>query len=687
MVFFEYKILFSDRDAEKEEVLRRLSVDHDSENFEKDFCSMIARVNKGMKNLGRDGNSILAQIHHAIPGELSIVMACDNTSNCGNDCMDVVCRYLERNYAVEVTGTTEVTEIDAGTYSDRLEKGSDDDFIARWRNSDLQIDYFNNNDFHLEEMIPKKKLLTKDEALERAMQLMGDRSLVEEIERIYSPDNRKGFFGIPVHYKLSVSCRDAAKGIIELLVGALMSNGRLIGSRVNYMSDITESCFNDRDVDKIFKYGEGTVLALEMAGDDDEHGSYASSYQRVMDYYEKLILRYQMRMLMIFVDLSEKEGFGGAMVSRMAEHIDIVGIHEGCGGKEEAVKYFMCRAERDGETADEKKARALFSARKQYTAGEVDEKYSAWVRDGLKERIYRAYKECSTVSVDKSVAVSEPYQELQNMIGLDGIKKVVDEIIDTAAVRKIRSRMGLDNTDTSLHMIFTGNPGSAKTTVARLVAQILKKEGILQSGHLIECGRAELVGKYVGWTAKNVSRYFRMAKDGVLFIDEAYSLVDDSRSFGDEAINTIVQEMENHRNDTVVIFAGYPDKMEEFLSRNEGLRSRIAFHLNFPDYDMDELYEIMKLMVRNRGLKLGEGTEQVCREILENACRTSDFGNGRYVRNLLDKAQMCQSHRIVRDYKGKKIGRSMIKTLMPEDFRSDEIGPKKSEPKRIGFRV
>jgi SpoVK/Ycf46/Vps4 family AAA+-type ATPase len=133
-------------------------------------------------------------------------------------------------------------------------------------------------------------------------------------------------------------------------------------------------------------------------------------------------------------------------------------------------------------------------------------------------------------------------------------------------------------------MIFTGNPGTAKTTVARLVAQILKENGILSNGNLYEVGRSNLVGKYVGHTAPLVRDAFNLAQGSVLFIDEAYSLVDDSPgSFGDEAINTIVQEMENRRDDMVVIFAGYPKPMEEFLNRNEGLRSRIAFHVAFDD--------------------------------------------------------------------------------------------------------
>ena len=163
---------------------------------------------------------------------------------------------------------------------------------------------------------------------------------------------------------------------------------------------------------------------------------------------------------------------------------------------------------------------------------------------------------------------SEPYDELQKMVGLENIKKLVDEIIDSARIQKLRSEMGMDSFKTSLHMVFTGNPGSAKTTVARLITQIFVKEGILSTGKYVECGRADLVGKYVGWTAKEVRKRFREAKGGVLFIDEAYSLVDGSNSFGDEAINTIVQEMENHRDDVIVIFAGLTSERSRQLHRN-----------------------------------------------------------------------------------------------------------------------
>ena len=272
------------------------------------------------------------------------------------------------------------------------------------------------------------------------------------------------------------------------------------------------------------------------------------------------------------------------------------------------------------------------------------------------------------------------------MVGLTEIKAIVDQIINAAKIQKARSKMGLDTYGSSRHMIFTGNPGSAKTTVARLLSQILKKEEVLESGNLVECGRADLIAKYVGWTAKTVRRKFREAQGGILFIDEAYSLVDDSNSFGDEAINTIVQEMENHREDVIVIFAGYPEKMESFLQKNEGLRSRIAFHLNFPDYNEKELLEILMLMAKEKGYStLDETTQEKCLEIFATACKNAEFGNGRFARNLLEQAMLRQSDRIIRDSAGKRINKKSLSTLIAADFEVNATKQYAKPSKRIGF--
>ena len=275
-------------------------------------------------------------------------------------------------------------------------------------------------------------------------------------------------------------------------------------------------------------------------------------------------------------------------------------------------------------------------------------------------------------------------KELEGYVGLAAVKREVKDLINLAAVEQLRRQHGLPTAGMSLHMVFTGNPGTAKTTVARLFAEIMKDNGLLSKGDLYEVGRSDLVGKYVGWTAQIVKEKFRAARGSVLFIDEAYSLVDDKEGlYGDEAINTIVQEMENNRDNMVVIFAGYPDKMEQFLNRNPGLRSRIAFHVPFEDYSTEELVSIAELIAQNKGLHFDNAARQKLCTVLEEAHALPDFGNGRYVRNLVEMAKMEQANRLVQlEYES--VTADTLATLLEEDI---PLSPKRETPpvRRIGF--
>ena len=271
------------------------------------------------------------------------------------------------------------------------------------------------------------------------------------------------------------------------------------------------------------------------------------------------------------------------------------------------------------------------------------------------------------------------------MVGLTEIKSIIDQIVSSQKINKLRVEMGLDVTGISKHMIFTGNPGSAKTTVARLLTSILYEEKVIDRNRFVECGRQDLVGRYVGWTAKQVEEQFRKAIGGILFIDEAYSLVEREGLYGDEAINTIVQMMENYRDTVIVIFAGYPDKMERFLEKNEGLRSRIAFHIDFPDYNADELCDILKLMSKNKGFTLDSEAEEKCRKIFDEACKNAEFGNGRFVRNLLEQAIIKQSSRLVKEYSNTKIDKSIVSLLSADDFDINAAKVYKTEKIAIGF--
>lgn len=274
--------------------------------------------------------------------------------------------------------------------------------------------------------------------------------------------------------------------------------------------------------------------------------------------------------------------------------------------------------------------------------------------------------------------------ELNSMIGLSDVKEKISSILDYHKAQKIYAARGLQNKKPAMHMSFTGNPGTAKTTVARLFARIMKENYILDTGKFVEVGRKDLVGRFVGWTAKIVEQKFKEAAGGVLFIDEAYSLVDDKNGlFGDEAINTIVQEMENHRDDVIVIFAGYPDRMETFIQRNEGLRSRINHHVAFKDYSVEELCQIAELIAGKENFKLTAAARRKLYNIFETASRNKDFGNGRFARNIIENAKMLHA-RAVCKLDSKKITNKKLLSLTASDIESPDNKYTEARP-RIGF--
>lgn len=270
------------------------------------------------------------------------------------------------------------------------------------------------------------------------------------------------------------------------------------------------------------------------------------------------------------------------------------------------------------------------------------------------------------------------YDELMHMVGLDNVKQVVRQMLATHRINKLRKEYGFSDSQNSRHMIFTGNPGTAKTTVARLLAKIMFEKGITINSNVVECGRADLIGKYTGHTPPLVRKAFSKAMGGILFIDEAYSLVANDDKYGDEAINTIVQEMENHRDNVIVIFAGYPDKMAKFLEKNQGLHSRIAFHLEFNDYSTDELMNMLDLMLIERSYKITPEARAKCFHILQTAKKAANFGNGRSVRNLLEKAFMNQALRLDSLYQNSNPDKEEVMTLKAEDFYEYQLEQSKA---------
>ncbi|MGM9490487.1 CbbX protein [Ideonella sp. YS5] len=281
----------------------------------------------------------------------------------------------------------------------------------------------------------------------------------------------------------------------------------------------------------------------------------------------------------------------------------------------------------------------------------------------------------SVAQVLRDSQVEAVLEELdRDLVGLAPVKQRIRDIAALLVIDKLRANLGLQAQMPSLHMSFTGNPGTGKTTVAMRMAEILHRLGYVRKGHMVAVTRDDLVGQYIGHTAPKTKEVLKKAMGGVLFIDEAYYLYkpENERDYGQEAIEILLQVMENQRDDLVVILAGYADRMETFFRSNPGMSSRIAHHLDFPDYSQDELRQIADRMLGGMNYRFGEGARETLGEYLTRRIAQPHFANARSVRNALDRARLRQASRLFAD-RDRELTENDLTTLQPDDIRASRV--------------
>lgn len=478
-------------------------------------------------------------------------------------------------------------------------------------------------------------------------QLLTSNDLKQELIRIRASRGIEGIEGHPVHYLVKTSDEKTREQSSNVLLGGLMKSGRLKTRRFCTIALSENPRPSRSSIEDLFAMSNGGVIVIDVDKDLNLESGRADATFETIDKICTCARVFRNSVLTVWhlpVDCNQVRSY---LFERMGT-MSFVELDEEAAAVPRAKRVLKHFARTCNLESDERLFEKL-EKDETYLTAELRTMFEEWQSKKLKTDVYPQYASFETVGAVEAQKGSRgnAHEELMSLVGLADAKRVINGAIDFHRIQRFLLSKDVMRERPSYHMLFTGNPGSAKTTVARLFGRIMRENELLESGHIVEVGRADLVGKYVGHTAPLVKKCFERAKGGVLFIDEAYSLVDDRDGcFGDEAINTIVQEMENNRDSVAVVFAGYPDKMQQFLQKNPGLGSRISFHVDFPDYSTEELCEIALLISTKKGLRLSSGAQEKLAKLFDAARTESDFGNGRYVRSVIEKAMMVQATRL-----------------------------------------
>lgn len=542
------------------------------------------------------------------------------------------------------------------------------------------FDNYMNGGFRYRDSIVGAAVITED-LLADSAELSCNKSLNEELARIEVGTKQKGVAGHPVHYLVQADDKDTKTEVINALICALNTNGRLESRRYCRIDIESTSRLQMYMIEEFYHVGIGGTIVFNIEEYQTEDGGFAYMSGDTLTKALEIMKRYQNQVLTI-ICINSNAIKTKKTIMKNLDGLTIVNIAEQKLFDDDA-RAFLVQTAKKRKIKPDKHLYHLVELNSGYSPADLHKLFDKWYALKLKNVIYKQYADLDTTA--KQIVSEEDKGSsvvvLKKMIGLSEAKTIIHEAIDLFKAQKAFGDKGFCKDPISMHMCFTGNPGTAKTTIARLMAQIMKDNDLLSIGNLHEVSRANLIGKYVGHTAPLVKQAFKEARGSVLFIDEAYSLVEKDGLFGDEAINTMVQEMENMRDEVVVVLAGYPDKMEDLFQKNPGLRSRIGFHVPFHDYSVEQLLEITEFLTESKGLILGKGVRDKLRGIYEISINQKDFGNGRFVRNMVEKAVIKQASRLLK-MNPERVTNMDVTTLLGEDF---EIQVQETYTPRIGF--
>ena len=553
---------------------------------------------------------------------------------------------------------------------------------------ELGLDAFDNfRNIEMEESLIDRTF-SKRQAHGQCRKLLCGASMQSELERIFAVGSPQEFYAHPVHYVIMSDNAEVRSAIRELLIGSLIQVKRLQSRRICFVSlkrdHLVRQKLDFGAAEAMYKLQYGGTVLVQSTISSSNGDTFSPDEIKQLS----VLMRAHRRNVLTIIELDKSGSIFLKQWKKFLPDIPFICLEEEIVFRKTAVAHLKRRAKSDGISDIESLLTSLPREKKGFLLTDLNQTYEEWYGNRLQTVVYAQY--CDNTVLQRKTDVSFPgsaFAELENMIGLSEVKGIIRQMIEYHNAQKVFEQHGIKKTHVAMHMIFSGSPGTAKTTVARLVARIMKENDLLSVGELVEAGRADIVDRYVGGTAPRVRNLFKQAKGSVLFIDEAYSLMDDRNGlYGDEAISTIVQEMENARHDTAVIFAGYSDKMDDFLESNPGLRSRIAFHVMFADYSREELSAILNLIAKQEGMRIEASALPTIDKIIAEAMHCPGFGNGRFARNMFEQARMKQASRLM-TCEELESSNEFLLTLTSDDFTLPTgCIPQKSLPP-IGFRA